>query len=128
MLMSPNGDRWSAMATIFSISYDERLLRSRELLLRRMGHRVISAQGFVEAVELCDKDPKVFDLVILGHSIPHEEKRAIARHCRRTRRCPVLALTLLNEPLIPEADHSIDPSDTGVFVRTVQQLTRTEVK
>lgn len=113
----------NAMARIFSISYDESLLRSREFLLRQMGHTVTSAEGFVQAVELCAKDPEAFDLIILGHSIPHKDKVAIIKGCRRTRNCPVLALIRLNEPLIPEADHSIDPSDTAVFVRTVQQLT-----
>ena len=114
------------MARIFSISYDPALLRSRELLLRHMGHSVTSADGFVEAVELCERAPEDFDLIILGHSIPYEDKRTIIKRCRRTRRCPVLALTLLNEPLVSEADHSVDPSDTGEFLGTVQQLTNTK--
>ena len=111
------------MARIFSSSYDTALLRSRELLLKRMGHSVTSADGFVEAIELCEKDPEEFDLIILGHSIPQEDKRTIITRCRRTRRCPILALTLLHEPLVSEADHSVDPSDTGAFLGTVQQLT-----
>jgi CheY-like chemotaxis protein len=117
------GEDGSQVARIFSISYDTALLRSREFLLRQMGHSVTSADGLVEAMELCEKAPEIFDLIILGHSIPHEDKRAIITRCRRTRRCPVLALTLLNEPLVPEADHSVDPSDTGAFLGTVQQLT-----
>lgn len=112
------------MARIFSISYDTALLRSRELLLRKMGHSVTSADGFVEAIELCEKAPEDFDLIVLGHSIPHQDKQRIIKRCRRTRRCPVLALTLLNEPLVPEADHSVDPSDTGAFLGTVQRLTK----
>ena len=110
------------MARIFSISYDTTLLRSREFLLRQMGHSVTSADGFVEAIELCEKAPETFDLIILGHSIPLEDKQAIINRCRRTHRCPVLALTLVHEPLVAEAEHSIDPSDTGAFLRTVQQL------
>src|SRR5579859_2900937 len=96
VLMQGGADRRSGsqMARIFSISYDTALLRSREFLLRQMGYSVTSADGLVEAMELCEKDPENFDLIILGHSIPHEDKRTIIKRCRRTRRCPVLALTL----------------------------------
>ena len=86
------------MARILSISYDPALLRTRELLLQRMGHRVTSAEGFAQAVEWCDKAAGSFDLVVLGHSIPHEDKRAIIRRCNQTCPCPVLALTIVNEP------------------------------
>jgi len=73
--------------------------------------------------EVCETHPEDFDLIILGHSIPDEEKRAIIRRCLRTYQCPVLALSLVNEPPLPEADYSVDPSDTGAFVGSVQQLT-----
>lgn len=60
------------MARIFSISYDQALLRTRELLLEQMGHSVASAEGFAQAFKLCNQDSGPFDLMILGHSIPHD--------------------------------------------------------
>ena len=110
------------MARILSISYDHRLLRTRELLLQRMGHSVTSVAEFAQAVELCNQGPAVLDLVVVGHSIPHEDKHALVSHCNQTCRCPVLALTLVNEPPVTEAARSIDPSDTGAFVAAVNEL------
>lgn len=110
------------MARIFSISYDATLLKTREMLLQQMGHSVISAEGFAQAFELCDQDPGNFDLMILGHSIPHEDKRAIIRRCGQTFGCPVLALTRINEQPVPEASRSVDPGDPRAFVAAVQEL------
>ncbi|HKO17528.1 MAG TPA: hypothetical protein VJU82_01445 [Acidobacteriaceae bacterium] len=112
------------MARIFLISYDGALLRTRELLLEQMGHSVTSAEGFAEAFASCEQDPGTFDLMILGHSIPHEDKRAIIRRCGETCRCPVLALTRVNEEAVPEADRSVDPSDTRAFLAAIQELLR----
>lgn len=92
------------------------------MLLEQLGHSVISAEGFAQAFDLCDQDPGTFDLMILGHSIPHADKRAIIRRCGQTCRCPVLALTRVNEQQVPEADRSVDPGDTQAFLATVQNL------
>lgn len=112
------------MARIFSISYDPILLRTRELLLEKLGHKVTSVEGFERAVDVCDHEPQTFDLVVLGHSIPHKEKRALISRCRRIASCPVLTLTLINEPPVSEAARSIDPSDTPAFLGAVQELLR----
>ena len=110
------------MARIFSISYDPTLLRTRELLLQQMGHSVTSAEGFAQAFELCDRASGIFDLMILGHSIPQSDKRAIVRRCGETCRCPVLALTRVNEEPLQEAARSVDPSNTRDFMAAVQEL------
>ena len=110
------------MARIFSISYDPTLLRTREMLLEQLGHSVASAEGFAEAFAMCGDGPGSFDLMILGHSIPHEDKRAIIRHCGQTCQCPVLALTRVNEQTVPEANRSVDPADTQAFLAAVQEL------
>lgn len=110
------------MARIFSISYDPTLLRTRELLLEQMGHTVASAEGFAEAFAMCEHEPAGFDLMVLGHSIPHQDKRAIIEHCRRTCQCPVLALTRVNEQTVEEAARSVDAADTHEFVAAVEEL------
>ncbi|HEV2277285.1 MAG TPA: hypothetical protein VGS02_03845 [Acidobacteriaceae bacterium] len=110
------------MARIFSISYDPTLLRTRELLLEQMGHTVASAEGFAEAFAICEREPGGFDLMVLGHSIPHQDKRAIIRRCLQSCHCPVLALTRVNEELVEEASRSVDASDTREFVAAVEEL------
>lgn len=112
------------MARIFSVSYDSTLLRTRELLLRQLGHSVTSAEGLAQAVEVCEREPGKFDLMVLGHSIPQEDKQAIIRYCGQTCHSSVLALTLVNEPPVPEAARSVDPTDTRAFLAAVQELLR----
>jgi DNA-binding response OmpR family regulator len=115
------------MASIFLISYDAALARTRELLLRHMGHHVTCAEGFAEAFRLCEEQPSPsFDLMILGHSIPHEDKRAIIRRLTQTCPCPVLALTRINEQVVAEADRSVDPMDAEAFVAAVEELLTTD--
>jgi CheY-like chemotaxis protein len=65
------------MAHILSVSYDPTLLMTRELLLQQMGHTVTSVEGFARAFAACESGTK-FDFLILGHSIPHDDK---GKHC-----------------------------------------------
>lgn len=62
------------MARILSVSYDVSLLGTRQMILQNQGHEVVSALGFTEALKQCQSSKK-FDLFILGHSIPHSDKR-----------------------------------------------------
>ncbi|HKO20275.1 MAG TPA: hypothetical protein VJU82_15470 [Acidobacteriaceae bacterium] len=108
------------MAHVLSISYDPDLLRTRELLLQQMGHRVTSAEGFAQAIRLFDDS--AFDLIVMGHSIPHEDKRAMLRECRKHCSCPVLALLRSNEPPLEKADRSVDSSDAYAFITAIAGL------
>lgn len=60
------------MARILSVSCDESLLHTREMLLRSCGYEVVATLGYAESLKACRKGN--FDLFILGHSIPHAEK------------------------------------------------------
>ena len=110
------------MAKILSISYDVSLLLTRQLLLERMGHTVHSAEGFAKAFELCDSQSGNFDLVVLGHSIPHEDKIAMVNHCKSVCKCPVLALLRHSESPVPGADKSVDVSDPQAFLGAVDEI------
>ena len=65
------------MIRILSISYDETLLRTRQMLLRHVGYQVTSVFGYSAAIR--ESAEGKFDLVIMGHSIPHEDKETIAK-------------------------------------------------
>lgn len=113
------------MAHILSVSYDATLLLTRELLLRQMGHDVVSAEGFAKAYkacEACEVEGGRFDLVILGHSIPREDKEAIIRHCTKACSCPVLALLRPNEGHVEGAARCVDSDSPRAFVNAVQDM------
>ena len=76
------------MAHILSVSYDPTLLMTRELLLQQLGHTVTSVEGFARAFAACESGTRV-DLLILGHSIPHDDKVAIVTKARHTCNCPI---------------------------------------
>jgi DNA-binding response OmpR family regulator len=102
---------------ILSVSYNEPLLLTRELLLRREGYAVTSALGFTDAVKHCKAGS--FDLFILGHSIPDTDKRELVHvfgeHCT----APVLALKRHGENLPDGAHFHAYPDDIRGLLETV---------
>lgn len=109
------------VAHILSISYDAELLKTRKLLLEYRGHNVTSAEGFAEAFRICGDPNTNFDLIVLGHSIPHQDKRAMIQHCVHIYSCPVLALLRENEPPVEEATRSVPP-DPSTLLGAVQEI------
>jgi CheY-like chemotaxis protein len=95
---------------ILSISYDESLLVTRQMILETAGFDVSSALGFAEALELCRKDPN-FDLVLMGHSIPRKDKSALIAALRPACKAPVLSVRRHGDPPLPEANCSVDSFD-----------------
>ncbi len=86
---------------ILSVSYDHSLLTKRRVSLERLGYEVISAEGFADAVSHRNER---FDLIILGHTIPRDEKRIIAAEFVKSgSNARVLSLLRRGDPPIPEA-------------------------
>ena len=77
---------------ILSISYDRSLLWTRQLMLQHLGYDVVSVEGFVAAIEVCEAPTLNFDLAILGHSIPAKDKEQIISHFKQHCDSPILAL------------------------------------
>ena len=96
------------MALILSVSYDSHLLRTRQLLLEGQGYKVISALGIEEAMKQCQSGIK-FDLFILGHSIPREDKAALVSEFHARCVGPIVALQGYDEEPIEGADFVIEP-------------------
>ena len=107
------------VAHILSVSADKSLLESREMLLRECGYQVTSALDTSEAIKHCTAK---FDLLIVGHSMPHEEKQALVKAFRARNSAPVLALHRENEEMLEGADFEIPP-DPQVVVSAVASLT-----
>lgn len=109
------------MVHILSFSCDPILLMTRELLLRQLGHNVTSVEGSARALEACESGQR-YDLLILDHSISHEDKVAIMAKVKDTFNCPVLALLLPNESRLPGAERSIDSFEPKLFMEAVREM------
>jgi DNA-binding NtrC family response regulator len=111
------------VARILSVSYDQSLLCTRQLILEQHGHDVVSALGFTQALKCCE-EARDFGIFILGHSIPREDKEALIAafrgHCSGT----VLALKRYNEGRVEGADFETDPSPEAMLA-IVQQILST---
>ena len=107
---------------ILSISYDRALLWTRQLLLEQLGYNVVSAEGFAQAWEATDTKRDHFDVIILGHSIPPNDKKAIVAHLRDSCDCPILALLRPYEAPVSEATMSIDAADPNAFLSAVRKM------
>jgi len=94
---------------IFSVSYDESLLWTRHMLLRQAGYDVTSVLTFPEALECCKKGD--FDLVLIGHSIPREDKQALAQEAKMHSKAKILSVLRPTTPPLAEADYSVKSED-----------------
>ena len=105
---------------ILSISYDASLLVTRQMMLELAGYEVVSAEGFADALEHCGG---TFDLIIMGHSIPQKDKRAILSELHE-RGCdaPLLSLLRSGEQKIPEAIDAVDPHRPDDLLATVKSI------
>ena len=90
---------------ILSISYEQSLLLTREMLLSDAGFQVTPAKTLRDALECCRKSK--FDLIIVGHSIPKNDKQEVVKQIRQLSSAPVLSIRRHGEEPLPEATYSI---------------------
>ena len=112
------------MPRILSISYDKALLHTRELLLSREGFEVKSVVGISAAIQACEKAS--FNLIIIGHSIPRQDKEAIVKQLRAMSPAPILSLRRPNESDLKSVEYSFDPGDPSGFLAYVKQIANSE--
>jgi len=113
--------RDSNMPRILSISYNQPLLQTRELILSREGFQVKSALGFSAAVHACENEK--FDLVIMGHSIPSADQAFIIEKLKALSNAPVLALRRPHDGPLESAKYNLDPDDPARFLSYVKEIT-----
>jgi DNA-binding NtrC family response regulator len=73
----------SSRLIILSISRDERLLRTRQMVLESAGWQVVPAMETDEALRRFQEQG--FDVVVLGHSIPSSERIWLAQTMKSIR-------------------------------------------
>src|SRR5258706_14975278 len=88
---------------VLCISYDESLLLTRKMVLEQAGYDVSAALGFAEAMEACSNDP-MFDVIVMGHSLPRKDKSALIAALRPGCKAPVLSIRRHGDLPLPEAD------------------------
>ena len=109
-------------ARILSVSYDAPLLRTRQMLLERDGYEVVSTSDLATSLEKCKQSS--FDIFILGHSIPGEEKEKIVKAFRAACQAPIISLRRgIGDGPVDGADFHIDP-DPEPLLNTIADLVR----
>jgi DNA-binding NtrC family response regulator len=111
-----------AKARILSVSYDLPLLRTRHMLLERDGYEVVSTSDLAASLDKCKQT--TFDIFILGHSIPREEKETIVKAFREACQAPIISLRRgIGDSPVDGADFHIDP-DPEPLLNTIADLVR----
>jgi CheY-like chemotaxis protein len=119
-----SGMRGSELMTqthILSVSYDNSLLKTREMILHARGYRVTSALGLDSALAQFEKEAK-FDAVVIGHSIPHSDKEALVEVFRANSPGPVIALKKPGEARVRGADVEIQPDPEELIAALAVRL------
>ena len=104
---------------ILSVSYNDVLLATREMLLEQKGYSVTSALGFSEAVEQCQNGG--FDLFILGHSILHKDKLHLIKTFRESCQAPILSLERVGEMKV-QCEFHASPDNPEGFLEVVNDI------
>jgi DNA-binding NtrC family response regulator len=104
---------------ILSVSYDVSLLATRKMLLEQRGYSVTNALGFSQATAHCETGN--FDLFILGHSIPHDDKLQLIETFRANCRAPILSLERHGEDFV-DCDFHASPDDPENFIEVVENI------
>jgi hypothetical protein len=114
----------SPMPRILSISYDEALLRTRTIMLNVKGFEVEPVLGFSAAIHACITGD--FDLAVICHSIPNDDKECIIRQVRAMSSMLILTLRQSHEAPLRTTDHDIDSRDPQTFLDCVTRILKTK--
>lgn len=108
-------------ARILSVTYDQSLAVTREMLFASVGFQVSSALTIDQAIQFCATES--FDLVVVGHSIPRERRQLLLQELRRLWSTPILALQRHGETPLTGADYIFDSADSpALLLETVVNI------
>jgi DNA-binding response OmpR family regulator len=108
------------MPRILSISYQEPLLLTRQMLLEQRGYEVVSALGFMEAVVQCEQGE--FDLLLLGHTVPRLDQEKLIETFRQHCKAPILSLRRSGEAPVDAAKHHALSDDPDELLQRVAAI------
>ncbi len=105
---------------ILCVSWFPTLAETRELLLTSEGYSVESVIGTADALAHCHNSNT--DMLVLGQSVPREEKRRIVEAFRRYSNAPILSLLNTNQEKLPEVEYGVDSMRPEEFLHTVNSV------
>jgi len=107
---------------ILSVEYDRALLCTRNALLWSAGYHVVGRSSFDQATQ--SMSTSGFDLVVIGNTVPPEERSALIRLAKdHMLNPPVLVLCNEGESPCPDADATVALQGLGgVFLSSVEGL------
>lgn len=109
-------------ARILSVSYDQTLLRMRHLIFEKEGYEVVSAAALASGLEHSKQND--FDILVLGHAIPHEEKQKIAQEFHHLSPGTIVCLrNNADEQLVDGADYHVE-ADPEPMLKLVADIVR----
>ncbi len=104
--------------SILCVSWFDNLAETRKLLLTSEGYEVDSVIGTAEAV--AHSRNSAADLLVMGQSVPCDEKRKIVEAFRRYNRAPIVSLLNANQEKLPEVEYGVDSFSPELLLRTVR--------
>jgi DNA-binding NtrC family response regulator len=115
----------NSVPIILSVSRDERLLRSRQMVLESVGWQVVTTTVVVDALRwLAERD---FDVVVLGHSIPAAERVSLAQKMKIIRPAvPIVMMCIQGDDSFSKefADARVGSLDGPlVLINAIRRLT-----
>lgn len=105
---------------ILCVSWFHNLAETRRLLLTSEGYVVDSVIGASEA--LSHSVNSTAELLVMGQSVPREEKRKIVEAFRRYSRAPIVSLLNANQEKLPEVEYGVDSFSPKLLLATVRSI------
>jgi CheY-like chemotaxis protein len=104
---------------ILCVSWDRSLAETRELLLKQSGYEVTTALGERESFEKCSTKA---DLLLLGHSVPRNEKQKILEHFHKFNSSPALSLLSPGQSKLPDVEYAVEYMDPPELLSAIQRI------
>ena len=109
------------MTRVLTVSHDETLLRTRQLVLESAGYKVLNAKTVREALDENSKHPA--DVLLICHTVPKDDKsHLIAAFRGQNSKAIVIALSRAGEKNVQNVDAYLNPSDPEELIRAIARL------
>lgn len=105
---------------ILCVSWVQSLAETRKLLLISEGYSVESVIGAAEALAHCRNSRA--DMLVLGQSVPREEKLKIVEVFRHYSDAPILSLINPSQRKLDQVQYGVDSLSPEEFLRTVNSV------
>ena len=97
------------------------------MLFTQAGFQVTTVSAIGHAIQLCTAEP--FDLIVIGHSIPIQQRELLLQEVRRQCSTPTLALCRHGEPPLTNADYVFDSMESpGLLLETAVEILKSRAQ